>query len=134
MMRRLSAIALLLAAAGCTPPAPSAPVADPNARRFVVFFQQWSAALDDPAQAAIRAAADELAAHPGERILVVGYADQTGSNKANDLLSALRAQVVTDGLVADGVASSLIALQGAGATNTLDSSQASRRVEIVTTR
>jgi len=128
-MRRLCAIALLLAVAGCSYPAP-----DPNARRFVVFFQQWSAALDDPALAAIQAAVDDYRLQSGERLLVIGFADPTGSRAANDYLSQLRAQVVADQLFADGVPPANVTIQGRGETRYKLSSQESRRVEIVATR
>ena len=70
-------------------------------RTVVVFFTEWSALIDDPAQSAITQAAD-LAKADNSPIVVTGYADTTGSEDANKLLSATRAQVVTDQLVADG--------------------------------
>ncbi|HEX3350266.1 MAG TPA: OmpA family protein [Acetobacteraceae bacterium] len=130
-MRRLCAIALSLAMAGCAvqPPTPA-----PDAQRFVVFFQVWSAALDEPAVAAIKAAAAEAAAKHDEHVIVVGYADQVGSSAANDFLSRTRAQVVADELVTDGVARGRITIDARGSTPSALSSQASRRVEIITTR
>ena len=129
-MRRLSVIALLLAAAGCA----NLMAPDPNARRFVVFFQPWSADIDGPALQAIQAAADDPKAKGGQRLLVIGYADPTGSAKANEYLSEARAQQVADQLVADGVPAANIIIQGAGETSYALSSQESRRVEIVATR
>ena len=125
-MRRLSILAVLLLVAGCADlvtPAPSGP-------RFVVFFQEWSAAIDDPAGKAIAGAADWAKQHPGVPLIVTGYADPTGSVAANASLTRLRAQVVSDALVQDGVAESRIRRHAAGSVAFAGTSQESRRVVI----
>jgi len=104
--------------------------AEPPAQKFVVFFQEWSAALDDAALAVISHAADNAKAHSGAVVHVEGFADPTGSRKANALLTDLRAQVVMDQLQADGVAAARIRGRGHGSVQFALSSQESRRVEI----
>ena len=96
---------------------------------YLVFFQQWSAAIDDSAQSVINQAADWMKSHPG-RARVIGFADPTGSREANILLSELRAQVVSDGLVAAGVPAGRIRKTGKGSVQFAGSSQEARRVEI----
>lgn len=123
-MRHLPVLLLLL---GLLPA--SAEAATP-AQAFVVFFQEWSAALDRPAQTVIRDAAAYARSHPREIVHVNGYADPTGSRKANTLLAELRMQVVIDGLHADGVPQSRMVGHGAGPVNFALTSQESRRVAI----
>ena len=77
-MRRLGILFLLLCVA-----IGSARAADVPAQKFVVFFQEWSAALDDSAQAVISQAAEWVKSHPGNVAHVNGFADPTGSTKAN---------------------------------------------------
>jgi outer membrane protein OmpA-like peptidoglycan-associated protein len=127
-MRRLCAIALLLAVAGCAQPQPPSP----DAPRVVVFFQMWSAAIDDPAQAAIMQAAANAKAHPEQRVVVIGFADSaTGSPAANVDISETRAQVVADALVDNGVAPGRITINARGATDFALNPTESRRVEVV---
>jgi outer membrane protein OmpA-like peptidoglycan-associated protein len=101
-----------------------------QAPAYVVFFQEWSAALDDSAQGVIGNAAAWAKAHPDRIVQVVGSADPTGSRQANILLSELRAQVVVDQLAADGVDTQRIAQTGTGAVQFTLTSQESRRVTI----
>ncbi len=97
---------------------------------YVMFFQEWSAAFDDPALRVIEAAAQWVKAHPGARLTVTGAADLTGGRRANVLLSELRAQVVTDQLEADGVDPKTIHQVALGSVDYAMSSQESRRVVI----
>ena len=97
-MRRLGILFLLLSVA-----TGSVRAADVPSQKFVVFFQEWSAALDDSAQTVIGQAAEWVKSHPGNVAHVNGFADPTGSKKANALLSDLRAQMVVDQLQTDGV-------------------------------
>ena len=122
-MRRFACL-LLLAVGACTASAPSAP------QRYIVFFQEWSAAIDPPAVTAITGAAQWAKDHPTAVIKVIGYADPTGSVTANEYMSRTRAQVVADQLVTDGVDRSRIVLGAQGATGFTLTSQESRRVEI----
>jgi peptidoglycan-associated lipoprotein len=108
--------------------------ADVPDQKFVVFFLEWSAALDDSAQAVITKAADWVKSHPGNFAHVNGFADPTGSKQANTLLSDLRAQVVVDQLQTDGVDPRRIRQRGHGSVQFALTSQESRRVEISITR
>ncbi len=123
-MRRLGILFLLL----CSFASPSR--ADLPPYKFVVFFQQWSAALDDSAQAVISDAAGWMKSHPKAIASVNGFADTTGSKAANKLLTELRAQMVVDQLLADGVDAKRIRQKGNGSVDFLIASQESRRVEI----
>jgi outer membrane protein OmpA-like peptidoglycan-associated protein len=124
-MRRLGILILLLCAVTGT-----AGAADTPQQKFVVYFQEWSAAMDDNAQAVITHAAEWVKAHPGNVAHVNGFADPTGSKAANILMSDLRAQVVVDQLVTDGVAPRLVKQRGHGSVQFALTSQESRRVEI----
>jgi|SRR5271166_4012238 len=122
-MRRFACLLLVLVAA-CTATAPTPP------HRILVFFQEWSAAIDKPASGAITEAAQWAKDHPADAIKVTGYADPTGSALANDYMSRTRAQVVADQLVTDGVDRSRIVIGAQGATGFTQTSQESRRVEV----
>jgi outer membrane protein OmpA-like peptidoglycan-associated protein len=128
-MRRLGLLLLLLCAATS-----STRAADVPAQKFVVFFQEWSAALDDSAQSVITRAADWVKSHPGNVAHVNGFADTTGSKEANILLSELRAQVVVDQLQTDGVDPARVKQRGHGSVQFALTSQESRRVEISISR
>ncbi len=134
--------AALLALAACadTPPpvtalapapapaaAPAAPV-DPN-RALPIFFEPWSAALEEPAQVALRDAANRIKVNPRVPVLVVGFADPRGSREANMILSRLRARVVADTLIEHGVPNARIRILYRGATPGFESLE-SRRVEV----
>jgi outer membrane protein OmpA-like peptidoglycan-associated protein len=124
-MRRLGILLLLFCVA-----MGSARAADAPSQKFVVFFQQWSAALDDAAQSVIGQAAEWVKSQPGNVAHVNGFADPTGSKRANALLSDLRAQMVVDQLQTDGVAANRIRQRGHGSVQFALTSQESRRVEI----
>jgi outer membrane protein OmpA-like peptidoglycan-associated protein len=103
---------------------------EPPPQKFVVFFQEWSAALNDAALAVISHAGDYAKTHPAVFLHVEGFADPTGSRKANALLTDLRAQVVIDQLQTDGVPVARIRGRGRGSVQFALTSQESRRVEI----
>lgn len=124
-MRRLSILSLLLCAV-----TGSASAADGPEQKFVVFFQAWSAAIDDNADTVISHAADWVKSHPGNAAHINGFADPTGSKAANILMAELRAQVVVDQLVSDGLNPKLVQQRGHGSVTFASTSQESRRVEI----
>jgi outer membrane protein OmpA-like peptidoglycan-associated protein len=103
---------------------------DTPARKFVVFFQQWSAALNANALKVIGQASDFAKAHPDKIVHVHAFADPTGSHKANTLLSELRAQVVMDQLGKDGMPDTRVIGRGHGPVQFALTAQESRRVEI----
>jgi outer membrane protein OmpA-like peptidoglycan-associated protein len=123
-VRRFACV-ILLAVAACTAPVTSEP------QRFIVFFQEWSAAIGPEAEKAITAAAQYAKDHPADAVKVTGYADPTGSAAANVYMSHARAQVVADQLVTDGVDQSRLSVTAEGATAFTLTSQESRRVGIV---
>ena len=136
----LGAALLALAACGGTPapitatPPPPAPVAAPSApvdpnRAVPVFFEPWSAALEESARMALREAAERIKANPRVPVLVVGFADPRGSREANTLLSRLRARVVADALIEDGVPAAQVRILYRGPTPGFASVE-SRRVEV----
>jgi outer membrane protein OmpA-like peptidoglycan-associated protein len=116
-MRKILLFSLLscvLPLAGCATianidsPAPMTPATP-------VFFQPFSAALDNSALTTIAAVAKAANAEPGARVTVTGAADTVGSAKANKYLSETRAQVVADALESYGVADSRIRVRSVGA-------------------
>jgi outer membrane protein OmpA-like peptidoglycan-associated protein len=122
-MRRLAVLVLALSAVlGCTH-------AQAQNRKYVIYFQEWSAAIDDSAQGVIKEVADAARQQRG-KIDVVGFADPTGSKAANLLLSDLRARRVADLLTDAGVPSGRLVLRGKGPVHYAGTSQESRRVEI----
>jgi outer membrane protein OmpA-like peptidoglycan-associated protein len=127
-MRRLTALCLV-ALLGVALHGGHSQAADP-AQKFVIYFQEWSAAFDDSALGAIAKAADYAKSNPRLPVRVSGFADPTGSKQANILMSQLRAQVVVDQLVTDGVPTRSIGQVGHGSVQFALSSQESRRVEI----
>jgi outer membrane protein OmpA-like peptidoglycan-associated protein len=129
-MRRLTALSLVALLSIALHGARSEAADATPTQRFVVYFQEWSAAFDDSALAAIGKAADYAKAHPNVPIHVTGFADPTGSKQANVLMSELRAQVVTDQLVTDGVSERRVRQGAKGSVQFALSSQESRRVEI----
>jgi outer membrane protein OmpA-like peptidoglycan-associated protein len=123
-MRRLMLLGVLFAALG------ACSLFDPPGQRYLVFFQEWSASLDDGGQAAVTAAAGWANQHPDAPVTVIGFADPEGSPQANRDLSRTRAQVVADQLATDGVAPARITVRSAGSVDYTMDSQESRRVII----
>ena len=112
--------------AACSP----LPPITPDAPAYVVFFTPFSADLDDGAKSVIADASRVAQAAPDRRVVVSGYADRTiGTPATSQTLTKLRAQIVADGLVADGVARERIALRPKGSIGG-DPGVESRRVMI----
>jgi outer membrane protein OmpA-like peptidoglycan-associated protein len=127
-MRRLAArfaavLGLLLWISACASPRPAS-------QKFVVFFEGWSASLDEAGRKGVATAARWAKEHPGQIVTVAGFADPEGSKQANIAMSRTRAQVVVDQLVRDGVDRSRIRLTAHGPTDYTLTSLESRRVEI----
>jgi outer membrane protein OmpA-like peptidoglycan-associated protein len=125
-MKRFLALAIFAALAAASPAR-----AQPEGGMqplFVVFFPDWSGAIDDAASSVIARAAVVAKIVPKATIQVTGYADNAGSAQANIYLTQLRAQRVIDGLVADGVPAAQLQLIAKGAQAIPGVS--SRRVEI----
>lgn len=122
--RIVAAWSLVLAGAACAPMGSATP--GPG---FIVFYTPFSAALDGDATKLVAEAAKAAQAEPSRRVVVLGYADRVGSPESNRTLTRLRAEVVRDTLVADGIAASRISLQPKGSQGG-DPGVESRRVEI----
>ena len=138
----LAAALLMLAACADTPrapvpapvPAPPVPVAAAPTpvvgdRALPIFFESWSALLEDPVKLALREAAERIKANPRLPVLVVGYASPRGSAEATMLLSRVRARVVADALIENGVPAGRVRVVYRGATPGFEALE-SRRVEV----
>ncbi len=79
--------------------------------RSVLFFNPSSAALDAPAQKVIADFAADAQAARRRSVVVSGYSAGLSSAEATRTLARLRAQVVTDALVAQGIRPSRIEQQ-----------------------
>lgn len=105
-------------------------VAGAESREIVVFFTEWSARIDQPADDIIRQAAERASDVGAGMVTVTGLADNTASTRAASLLSATRAQVVVDRLVEDGINPDRIRLAANGGTGFVQSPLESHRVTI----
>ncbi len=123
-MHRWLLTALVLALGACA-------VFEGPSARYVVFYTEFSAKLDDSAHAVVAAAAAFANRHPEQPVVVSGFADPVGSVEANRDLSRTRAQVVADDMVASGVGVGRIRVLARGEVPFAGSSQESRRVGIV---
>ena len=105
-----------------------------RARRLVpdhaVFFSQWSVLLDQDAQAVIRAAAVVAAQNPDQPVRVAEYLDDASPRSVTDL-SRLRAGLIEDALVAEGVSAGRIERIRRPITDVPGMAQESQRVDIV---
>ncbi|WP_284943547.1 OmpA family protein [Acidisoma cladoniae] len=123
MHRRL--ILLALASALSAPLAVAAAQFEPS---YIVFFEEWSGAIGPSATIVIMAAAKAAAPNSNARIVVTGFSDVLGSALADQDLSQLRAQRVTDRLIADGISRQRIEIKIGGPT--LSKGVMGRRVEL----
>ena len=123
-MRRLLCVCLLLSLGACA-------LFEPSGQRYVVFFRESSAQMDDAPEAVLAGATNWAKKHPDMPVIVASYTDPYGSEKANADISRLRAQAVVDGLVANGVLASRIQRREIGSVKFQSDPQESRRVEII---
>lgn len=84
---------------------------------LVVYFDYDKSVLTDAARTLIAARAEEALEGNVSSVTVSGNTDTSGSASYNQALSARRAAVVRDALVANGVDSSVISVQALGETN-----------------
>ena len=100
------------------PPAPVPPTPPqpprPAPRQFVVYFEWDSTALSADANNVIAQAAQYAASGRPTSILVVGHADTSGSAQYNEGLAMRRGRTVADALVARGVNSGVLRVDGRG--------------------
>jgi outer membrane protein OmpA-like peptidoglycan-associated protein len=121
---------------------PAAPLPTPSdapapARTYLVFFDWNSAVLSPRAHEIIAEAVRNSSRLSFTRIEVTGNADRSGSGRANQAISLLRAQVVASELERNGVPSTEIDIHALGDTQPAVPTaagareRADRRVEIV---
>ncbi len=79
--------------------------------RSVLFFNPGSVALDDTARKVIADFAADAQAARRRSVIVAGYSGGMGSPEASKAMAQLRAQVVTDALIAQGIRPSRIEQQ-----------------------
>ncbi len=109
-MRRLVALLLPFTLGACA----TLGVESPN-HRFPIFFSPESATLSHGGDSVARAAAAFANRHPDAPIVVAGYAATPGSHYVEQPgLDAERADIVTQQLIADGVASARIVTKPMG--------------------
>ena len=99
--------------------------------KYSVYFPPYSAELNSEAAATIHSAANFAVAHPALPIVVTGYSAPPDPKQDVDGLSDKRADVVKQGLIADGIVPNRIVTVGNGITDpgTLPSVSV-RRVDI----
>ncbi|MFW5870214.1 MAG: OmpA family protein [Candidatus Sumerlaeota bacterium] len=101
-----------------------------------VLFDQNSSALSKTGSEKLGDVADVLSDYPDNRVVVIGYTSNEGSDAYNMDLSQRRAQVVRNELVRRGVSSSRIEAVGMGESNPVAENDTewgrrqNRRVEI----
>ncbi len=125
-MRRLSILAAICLLSGCAVPGGGG---GEVGRKYVVFFTRASAEIDAPGRAVISEAAAVALRHPGEAVVVAGYAAAHGNLGVDENISASRADAVAAALRADGVAAARITEHARAPANE-DPAVAARRVEI----
>lgn len=100
-------------------------------------FAPGTAELPASARPALAEIADFLGRHPGQRVLLRGHTDATGTAAANLALSQARAAAVRDALVELGVAPERLRSEGVGAAEPIadnastDGRRRNRRVDIL---
>jgi outer membrane protein OmpA-like peptidoglycan-associated protein len=109
MQARLTSVLLLAALGGCGWLTDS--------QKYSVYFQPYSADLDQQARDTIHAAADFARAHPLQRVTLNGFSSPPDPGRDIDGLSAHRADVVKQVLVADGVGEERITTVANGTTD-----------------
>jgi len=127
-MTRIARAAVLSLMAGCLPATHAAAEGTDESPTIVVYFDEWSGKLDHTALDVIAHAARRAKHQHAAHITVAGYADDTGSQKANIALTQLRAQQVADVLEKDGIPAAAITMKAEGSQKV--PGVASRRVEI----
>ena len=123
----LTALAVCGAVDAQTPPASN----DQKEPRFLVYFDEFSAFLNDEAKTIIAEAAKRARETGAHRIVVQARASATGTAETNKYLAQTRSSIVTDQLEADGITRSMIQQQPIGQTGSSDPTVYNRRVDII---
>jgi outer membrane protein OmpA-like peptidoglycan-associated protein len=101
-----------IALAGATVLSACGPASD--TRSFSVYFQPYSADLDQQARESAATAAQYAAGHASLPVSVAGYSAPSAPVRDVDVLSAKRAEAITRVLVADGVSPKRITVSANG--------------------
>jgi outer membrane protein OmpA-like peptidoglycan-associated protein len=96
-----------------------------------LHFAEWSAALDDNARDTIASVAEWAGQNPAGTLDIVTFLDPDGPQSIADL-SRLRAQLVSEALVAAGVPAARIGRATRPVSDVADMAQESRRIDIAT--
>ena len=123
MRRTLLLMALPLMFASCA-------LLEPSGRRFVVFFPNGVAAMDEQGSQVVAGAADYARQHTDRVITVEGFADPTGTASDNAALIHARIDTVAKALIANGVPATQIGRQSGGTPKPALDAQESRRVVV----
>jgi outer membrane protein OmpA-like peptidoglycan-associated protein len=99
--------------------------------RFLVYFDEFSAFLNDEAKTIIAEAAKRARDTGAHRIVVQARASATGTSETNKYLAQTRASIVADQLEADGIARAMIQQEPIGQTGSSDPTVTNRRVDII---
>jgi outer membrane protein OmpA-like peptidoglycan-associated protein len=110
-----------------TPPASN----DQKEPRFLVYFDEFSAFLNDEAKTIIADAAKRARETGAHRIIVQARASATGTPETNKYLAQTRSSIVADQLEADGISRAIIQQQPIGQTGSSDPTVYNRRVDII---
>ncbi|GBQ48317.1 hypothetical protein AA18895_1309 [Acetobacter ghanensis DSM 18895] len=121
IMRRLFSVACLSLLAACATQAP---------RKYIVFFSNQSAELDQAGQDVVAQVAQEADKHPSRVVRVEGYAGAGKDLSADAWVAIQRAKAVTAKLQEDGVPSNRIVQTPRAPSNMEGMVVGARRVEI----
>jgi outer membrane protein OmpA-like peptidoglycan-associated protein len=99
----------IVACSGCS--------STPDTQQFSVFFQPYSAAVDQQANATIQSAATYALAHPAMPVTLNGYSAPPDPKLDVDGLSAQRAEIVKKILVTGGVDPNRVTTKANGITD-----------------
>lgn len=102
--------------------------------RFLVYFDEFSANLSDEAKGVIADAAKRARETGAKAVIVQARASATGTEETNKYLAQTRSSIVTDQLVEDGVARTMIKQEPIGQTGSSDPTVYNRRVDIILER
>lgn len=102
--------------------------------RFLVYFDEFSANLSDEAKRVIGDAAKRARETTAKAVVVQARASATGTAETNKYLAQTRSSIVTDQLVEDGIARTMIKQEPIGQTGSSDPTVYNRRVDIILER
>jgi outer membrane protein OmpA-like peptidoglycan-associated protein len=104
--------------------------------KVVIQFNFNSNEIEHRAYAVLNGIAQYLEKHPGQRVILKGYTDSSGSSSYNETVSNFRANAVKSYLIAKGVKAESLMAQALGDSDPIASNETvagrrkNRRVEI----